>query len=94
MRASRTCPYGGSGGRFARMLTGKRGPDDGGRRRLMTYPDNDDLERPEADAAEQAASAFPGEDDTAEDEPTLDDEAPEWDAQEQRHVVRLEDDYR
>ena len=62
----------------------------------MTYPDNDDLERPEADAAEQATSAFPDEDDdAAEDaEPVLDDEAPEWDAQEQRQVVRLEDEYR
>lgn len=60
----------------------------------MTYPDNDDLERPEADAAEQAASAFPDDEDTEVAEPPLDDEAPEWDAQEQRQVVRLEDDYR
>jgi hypothetical protein len=61
----------------------------------MTYPDNSDLERPEADAAEQAVSAFPDEDDTIEDpEPAQDDEAPEWDAREQRQVVGLEDEYR
>lgn len=60
----------------------------------MTYPDNDDLERPEADAAEQATSAFPDDEDTDEAAPLLDDEAPEWDAQEQRQVVQLEDDYR
>jgi hypothetical protein len=58
----------------------------------MTYPENIDLETPEADAAEQATSARL-EDDT--DTPaTLDDETPEWDAQEQSRVVELEDEYR
>ena len=59
----------------------------------MTYPDDLDLETPEADAAEQATSARleDGDGDTG---TTLDVEAPEWDAQEQRRVVELEDDYR
>ncbi|WP_169789805.1 hypothetical protein [Actinoplanes subtropicus] len=58
----------------------------------MTYPDEIDLETPEADAAEQATSARLEEDT---DTPTaLDDETPEWDAQEQHRVVELEDDYR
>jgi hypothetical protein len=56
----------------------------------MTYPDNIDLETPEADAAEQATSARLEED----AEPSLDAEAPEWDAREQSRVVELEDDYR
>ena len=61
----------------------------------MTHPDDSDLERPEADAAEQAVSAFPDEDDDVEaPEPAQDDEAPEWDAQEQRQVVGLDDEYR
>jgi hypothetical protein len=59
----------------------------------MTYPENIDLETPEADAAEQATSARL-EDDTEVTEPALDDETPEWDAQEQSRVVELEDDYR
>jgi hypothetical protein len=57
----------------------------------MTYPENIDLEIPEADAAEQAAAAS-FEDDDGEPETTLDDETPEWDAQEQGRVVELEDD--
>jgi hypothetical protein len=57
----------------------------------MTYPDNIDLETPEADAAEQAASArFDEDNDQA--EPSSDVEAPEWDAREQSRVVDLEDD--
>ena len=62
----------------------------------MTYPDDIDLETPEADAAEQATSARL-EDDTDTDVDTaaaLDDETPEWDAQEQSQVVELDDDYR
>ena len=59
----------------------------------MTYPENLDLETPEADAAEQAATARP-EEDSEVTEPDLDDEAPEWDAQEQRRIVEVEDDYR
>ena len=58
----------------------------------MTYPENIDLETPEADAAEQATSARLEEDtDTS---PALDDETPEWDAREQSRVVELEDEYR
>jgi hypothetical protein len=58
----------------------------------MTYPENIDLETPEADAAEQATSARLEEDtDTG---TALADETPEWDAQEQSRVVDLEDDYR
>lgn len=57
------------------------------------YPENLDLETPEADAAEQAASARL-EEDGIEPESTLDDETPEWDAQEQHRVVELDDDYR
>ena len=59
----------------------------------MTYPEHIDLETPEADAAEQAASARL-EDDGTEDTAYLNDEAPEWDAREQHRVVELEDDYR
>ncbi|MCU7728261.1 hypothetical protein ODJ79_31480 [Actinoplanes sp. KI2] len=64
----------------------------------MTYPENIDLETPEADAAEQATSARLEDDtdsDTAADTTAaLDDETPEWDAQEQSRVVELEDEYR
>ena len=59
----------------------------------MTYPENLDLETPEADAAEQATSARLEEDDL-EETASLDDETPEWDAREQHRVVDLEDDYR
>jgi hypothetical protein len=58
----------------------------------MTYPENIDLETPEADAAEQATSASLEE--GADTTTALDDETPEWDAQEQGRVVELEDDYR
>ena len=60
----------------------------------MTYPENIDLETPEADAAEQATSARLEEETDTGPSTSLDDEAPEWDAQEQRRVVELEDDYR
>ena len=51
------------------------------------------FEAPEADAAEQAATADPLD---LQDEPTPSDdiEAPEWDAHEQSMEVPLEDDYR
>lgn len=56
----------------------------------MTRPDY--YEAPEADLAEQAANADPGDD---EDGPrSLSLEAPEWDAQEQSRSVRMDDDYR
>ncbi|MEV4346534.1 hypothetical protein AB0J83_18880 [Actinoplanes sp. NPDC049596] len=59
----------------------------------MTYPGSDDLEAPEADAAEQATVAYL--DDDGDDlTPALSDETPEWDAQEQSRSVQLEDDYR
>jgi hypothetical protein len=75
------------------MLTGNLSPDDSGRKRVMTYPDNTGLEAPEADAAEQATDAFPGDgDDTT--TPALGDETPEWDAQEQSRSVGPEDEYR
>jgi hypothetical protein len=65
----------------------------------MTYPDGDDLEAPEEDAAEQAQSAYSedydgeGPDDPAE---LQDPEAPEWDVAEQHQSVdgEYEDDYR
>jgi hypothetical protein len=60
----------------------------------MTYPENIDLETPEADAAEQAASARLEDDGLDEGSATLDDETPAWDAQEQQRVVEFEDDYR
>ncbi len=60
----------------------------------MTYPENFDLETPEADAAEQATSARLEDDIDTDTEPALDDETPEWDAQEQRRIVELEDEYR
>ncbi|WP_433372868.1 hypothetical protein ACQPZX_00650 [Actinoplanes sp. CA-142083] len=59
----------------------------------MTYPDDIDMETPEADAAEQATTARLEEND-GEPATTLDDETPEWDAQEQHRVVELEDEYR
>jgi len=59
----------------------------------MTYPENIDLETPEADAAEQATSARL-EEDTDTGATALDDETPEWEAQEQSRVVEMEDDYR
>ena len=58
----------------------------------MTYPGSGDLEAPEADVAEQATSAF--RDDDEDGSPSLDTEAPEWDAHEQSRVVPMEDDYR
>ncbi|GIE96308.1 hypothetical protein [Paractinoplanes rishiriensis] len=60
----------------------------------MTYPENIDLETPEADAAEQAASARLEDDGLEERSTTLADETPVWDAQEQHRVVELDDDYR
>jgi hypothetical protein len=74
------------------MLEGKRGLDDGERGCEMTYPDNLDLETPEADAAEQATSARLEESDV--DERALADETPEWDGREQSRIVELEDEYR
>ncbi|GAA2652385.1 hypothetical protein [Paractinoplanes durhamensis] len=57
----------------------------------MTYPENIDLEVPEADAAEQRASTrFEGDDDRVETSGNV--EAPDWDASEQNRVVDLEDD--
>jgi hypothetical protein len=63
----------------------------------MSYPRDTpgfDLEASEADAAEQATDADPGEE-PDDDEPTTsqDIEAPEWDALEQSREVRLDDDY-
>ena len=57
----------------------------------MSNPERFDA--PEADAAEQAATADPLD---VQDSPTPsgDIEAPEWDAQEQSLEVPLEDDYR
>ena len=55
-----------------------------------------DLETPEADATEQAATVVPG---WPDEEPaeaparTHDIEAPDWDADEQRRVVEFDDDY-
>ena len=60
----------------------------------MTYPENIDLEAPEADAAEQATSARLEADTDTGRRTALDDETPEWDAQEQSRVVEMEDDYR
>jgi hypothetical protein len=58
----------------------------------MSYPES--FEAPEADAAEQAATADPL--DSSQDDEILSDdiEAPEWDAQEQSREVPMEDDYR
>ena len=67
--------------------------DNDGRTRLVPDMDRTDLDRNEADAAEQAQDAYPS-DDTVAGEPSLDDEAPEWDAQEQRQAVLQDDDYR
>jgi hypothetical protein len=61
----------------------------------MTYPENIDLETPEADAAEQAASAHLEDDIDNDTGPAVDDETPEWDAHEQsRTVGDMEDEYR
>jgi hypothetical protein len=60
----------------------------------MTYPQNADLETPVEDAAEQATSALPGRVEDEDDNRALDDEIPEWDAQEQARVVELDDEYR
>jgi hypothetical protein len=57
----------------------------------MTYPD--DLEASEADAAEQASSVDPEDDDTGRVPETFDIEVPEADALEQSQEVRTEDDY-
>ncbi|MCY1143837.1 hypothetical protein OWR29_38060 [Actinoplanes sp. Pm04-4] len=57
----------------------------------MTYPD---LEKPDGDAAEQLAEAFPGDEDRAPNPPELSVETPEWDAQEQSQIVRDDDEYR
>jgi len=64
----------------------------------MTQPESLDMEAPEADAAEQATLADPGEDE--DESPTarsrsvdsLSMEAPEWDVLEQSRQVRLDDD--
>jgi hypothetical protein len=61
----------------------------------MTKPehtDDLDLEAPEADAAEQAMDAEPGEQD--DDRPSRGMEVPEWDAAEQSRSVRFDDEYR
>jgi hypothetical protein len=62
----------------------------------MTDPRNDrDLEAPEVDAAEQAAVADPRWADDSDDAPVTSSlEVSEWDAQEQRREVPLDDDYR
>jgi hypothetical protein len=65
----------------------------------MTYPQNVDLETPEADAAEQAttAAAEPFDEESRADDraPNLDLETPEWDAQEQAQSIDYaDDDYR
>jgi len=57
----------------------------------MTQPEYVETETPEADAAEQAADAAPGENDST---PSSSIEAPEWDAQEQSRTVAFDDDYR
>ncbi|GAA0536347.1 hypothetical protein GCM10010172_17090 [Paractinoplanes ferrugineus] len=74
--------YSGCPGNRAAARTTARGE------REMTYPENINLETPEADAAEQAVSARLDQD----TEPSLDVEAPEWDAREQSRTVELEDD--
>jgi hypothetical protein len=55
----------------------------------MTYPE--DLEAPEADAAEQATPVDPR-DEGSDEPPTLDDEVPEGDAAEQARTVPFDDD--
>jgi len=57
----------------------------------MTDSNGLESEASEADAAEQAMSADPSED---EGTVSQDLEAPEWDAQEQSRTVPIEDDYR
>jgi hypothetical protein len=54
-------------------------------------PDERDPEAPEADAVEQARPVDPTLEEPAVSQSL---EAPEWDAQEQAHVVTIEDDYR
>jgi hypothetical protein len=56
----------------------------------MTYPE--DLEAPEADAAEQAVPADPREE-PGDEPPSVGDEVPEEDAAEQAQTVIFEDDY-
>jgi hypothetical protein len=56
----------------------------------MTYPE--DIEAPEADAAEQATPADPR-DEPDDEPPALGDEVPEGDAAEQGRTVLLDDDY-
>jgi hypothetical protein len=58
----------------------------------MTYPQNVDLETPEADAAEQATTAAADAVDEDDPAPSLDIEAPEWDAQEQAQTIDYDDD--
>jgi hypothetical protein len=65
----------------------------------MTDPPNADLETPVEDAAEQATSALQDriDDDRIDHrapEVSLEDEIPEWDAQEQARVVEMDDEYR
>jgi hypothetical protein len=61
----------------------------------MTDLPNADLETPVEDAAEQATSALQDRiDDDREPPASLDDEIPEWDAQEQARVVEMDDEYR
>jgi hypothetical protein len=61
----------------------------------MTDPRNDrDLEAPEVDAAEQATVADPRWADESDEPVTPSLDVPEWDAQEQRREVPLDDDYR
>ena len=57
----------------------------------MTYPE--DLEAPEADAAEQATVVDPDEE-AAPRAAAVGDDVPEWDAQEQALEVPVDDDYR
>jgi hypothetical protein len=55
----------------------------------MTRPENLETEAPEADVAEQATNADPGEDEGTASQSL---EAPEWDALEQSRTARLDDD--
>ena len=60
----------------------------------MTYPRDVDLETPEADAAEQWADAYPGDDSRTPGPLEVDVETPEWDAHEQSEIVPDDDEYR